>query len=286
MLTSSQVAVRRALWPGPLDLSHVHTSTWLLYRPLSSIWSESEIFDLIIDLTAMGETVTTIMVLKVDLQCHRCYKKVKKILCKFPQIRDQVYDEKQNTVLIKVVCCSPEKIKEKIRCKGGDSIKSIEIVPPPPPPKPKPVEKPPPPEKPKPVEKPPEPAPKPPPPAEKPKPVEKPPEPAPKPPPPAEKPKPVEKPPAPAPKPPPPAEPPCIPVAYPPPFLPIDVCCRQCYHGVGGGPCFHGHGGPPPSYEGYGRPVYDSYGGGGYRSCYESRCDYFSEDNPSGCTVM
>jgi hypothetical protein len=25
------------------------------------------------------------MVLKVDLQCHRCYKKVKKILCKIPR---------------------------------------------------------------------------------------------------------------------------------------------------------------------------------------------------------
>ncbi|KHN42270.1 hypothetical protein glysoja_042018, partial [Glycine soja] len=26
-----------------------------------------------------------IMRLKVDLGCHKCYKKVKKILCKFPQ---------------------------------------------------------------------------------------------------------------------------------------------------------------------------------------------------------
>ncbi|KAJ0019005.1 hypothetical protein Pint_09445 [Pistacia integerrima] len=34
-------------------------------------------------------------------------------------------------VTIKVVCCSPEKIKQKINCKGGDSIKSIEILPPP-----------------------------------------------------------------------------------------------------------------------------------------------------------
>ncbi|XP_062160320.1 protein PYRICULARIA ORYZAE RESISTANCE 21-like [Alnus glutinosa] len=229
----------------------------------------------------MAEKVTTIMALKVDLQCHRCYKKVKKILSKFPQIRDQVYDEKQNTVVIKVVCCSPEKIKEKIRCKGGDSIKSIEIVPPPPPPKPKPnppkpaePEKPPPPpaEKPKPAEKPPEPAPKPPP-AEKPKPAEKPP--------PAEKPKAAEKPPEPAPKPPPPVVP-----AYPPPSFPIGVCCGSCYEGLSGGPCFHGHGGPPPSYEGYGRPVYDSYGGGGGYRGYPSRCDYFSEENPSGCTIM
>ncbi|MFQ6639400.1 hypothetical protein Gotur_016462 [Gossypium turneri] len=72
------------------------------------------------------------MVLKVDLQCRRCYKKVKQVLCKFPQIQDQIYDEKANTVTIKVVCCDPEKMMGKIRCKGGYSIKCIEIKPPPP----------------------------------------------------------------------------------------------------------------------------------------------------------
>ncbi|KAJ0019003.1 hypothetical protein Pint_09447 [Pistacia integerrima] len=79
------------------------------------------------------------MVLKVDLQCEKCYRKVKKLLCKFPQIQDQVYDEKQNTIRIKVVCCSPQKIEQKTCCKGGDSIKSIEKLPPP---KPKEPEKP------------------------------------------------------------------------------------------------------------------------------------------------
>ncbi|GMH05234.1 hypothetical protein Nepgr_007074 [Nepenthes gracilis] len=67
------------------------------------------------------------MVLKVDLQCQRCYKKVKKVLCKFPQIRDQAYDEKKNAVIIKVVCCNPERIRDKLCCKGGGSIRSIEI---------------------------------------------------------------------------------------------------------------------------------------------------------------
>ncbi|KAL5555869.1 hypothetical protein UlMin_038105 [Ulmus minor] len=75
----------------------------------------------------MADQKVTIMVLKVDLQCCRCYKKIKKVLCKFPQIRDQVYDEKTNTIVIKVVCCSPEKIKQKIICKAGDTLKSIEI---------------------------------------------------------------------------------------------------------------------------------------------------------------
>uniref|UniRef100_A0A5B7AQ56 Uncharacterized protein n=1 Tax=Davidia involucrata TaxID=16924 RepID=A0A5B7AQ56_DAVIN len=43
------------------------------------------------------------------------------------EIRDQVYDEKQNTVTITVVCCSPEKIRDKLCCKGGKIIKNIEI---------------------------------------------------------------------------------------------------------------------------------------------------------------
>nr|URQ29608.1 pollen-specific leucine-rich repeat extensin-like protein [Sinningia speciosa] len=78
----------------------------------------------------MAEKVTT-MVLKVDLQCPCCYKKTKKILCKFPEIRDQVYDEKENTVTITVVCCSPEKIRDKLCCEGGKVITSIKIKEPP-----------------------------------------------------------------------------------------------------------------------------------------------------------
>ncbi|KAL6990633.1 hypothetical protein U1Q18_008747 [Sarracenia purpurea var. burkii] len=74
----------------------------------------------------MAEKVTT-MVLKVDLQCRRCYRKVKKALCKFPQIRNQIYDEKQNTVTITVVCCNPEKLRDKLCYKGAKAIKSIEI---------------------------------------------------------------------------------------------------------------------------------------------------------------
>ncbi|KAL2339279.1 hypothetical protein Fmac_013725 [Flemingia macrophylla] len=98
----------------------------------------------------MAEKVT-IMRLKVDLQCPKCYEKVKKLLCKFPQIRDQVYDEKNNIVTIKVVCCSPEKLRDKLCCKGCGAIKSIEILEPP---KPKPPEKPKEPEKKKPLEDP------------------------------------------------------------------------------------------------------------------------------------
>ncbi|KAK9267360.1 hypothetical protein L1049_009785 [Liquidambar formosana] len=76
----------------------------------------------------MAEKVTT-MSLSVDLQCSGCYKKIKKLLCKFPEIQDQRYDEKSNKVIITVVCCSPDKIRQKLCCKGGGLIKSIDIIP-------------------------------------------------------------------------------------------------------------------------------------------------------------
>ncbi|GMY36618.1 protein PYRICULARIA ORYZAE RESISTANCE 21 isoform X4 [Fagus crenata] len=216
----------------------------------------------------MGEKKKTLMVLKADLQCCRCYKKVKKVLCKFPEIQDQEFKEKDNLVKITVVCCCPEKLKQKIICKGGGTITCIEII--------EPEKKP---------EKQPEPEKKP----------KKQPEP--------EKPKKqpdvvktladdsaddsagdstemkahglvVGKP-----------KPPAVTVPAYPYGYGVVVCCGSCSQG---GPCQFGHGyGRPPQYYEYGRPVYDSYGGG-YRSGYQvSRCDnYFSDENPTGCTVM
>ncbi|KAM1124086.1 hypothetical protein ACFX2I_005401 [Malus domestica] len=201
----------------------------------------------------MGEKEkVTIMVLKVDLQCHKCYKKVKKVLRKFPQIQDQIYDEKQNQVVIKVVCCSPEKIRDKICYKGGSVIKSIEIKEPE---KPKPQLA----DKPKGIEKPKE--------ADKSKP--------------ADTPKEVQK-----------SIPqmelvkhsplymqpvPYVP-GYPPP---VQACCMDCYQGRACGSWHSGYGGGPSpyiQYDGYyGRPVYDSYGSGN-RGYYE--------ENPSACTIM
>ncbi|KAJ0575006.1 putative heavy metal-associated domain superfamily [Helianthus annuus] len=92
----------------------------------------------------------TVMILYVDLKCSCCYKKVRKLLCKFPQIRDQVFDEEKNKVTITVVCCDPERMRDKLCCKGGKAIQSIEILDPPkpkpqpPPPAPKPAADPPP----------------------------------------------------------------------------------------------------------------------------------------------
>ncbi|CAN0890806.1 Zinc metalloprotease ZmpB [Linum grandiflorum] len=258
-----------------------------------------------------GESKLTTMAIKVDLDCHKCRKKIKKVLCKIPQIENQIYDEKANLVIITVWCCSPEKIKDKICCKGGESVKGIEIVKPPPPAKPKepekpkekpkepekPKEKPKEPEKPKeqPKEKPKE--------AQKEKPKEKPQEaakkPAAEPEKPKDKPAPKqvvivepEKPKQPAAKPPPaqPAPPPVqqaqpVPIGFPP--VANRCCCQECYGGYGGGPCYSMPG--PPYYEGYGRPVYDSWGGGGGYypgpGAY-SRGQCFSDDNASGCVVM
>ncbi|KAJ6992041.1 protein PYRICULARIA ORYZAE RESISTANCE 21-like isoform X2 [Populus alba x Populus x berolinensis] len=84
----------------------------------------------------MVETQVTKMVIKVDLGCEKYHKKIKKVLCAIPQIQNQIYDKKENTVTITVVCCCPEKIKKKIYCKGGKAVKCIEILPPPTPPTP------------------------------------------------------------------------------------------------------------------------------------------------------
>ncbi|XP_056172157.1 uncharacterized protein LOC115689320 isoform X2 [Syzygium oleosum] len=76
----------------------------------------------------MAEQVT-IMVIKVDLRCGRCYKKIQKILCEIP-LKDRIFNEKQNTATITVVCCSPEKVRQKICSKGKDFILGIDIIPP------------------------------------------------------------------------------------------------------------------------------------------------------------
>ncbi|KAL5769345.1 hypothetical protein ACOSQ2_016128 [Xanthoceras sorbifolium] len=195
----------------------------------------------------------TLMLLKVDLQCSKCLKKVKKVLRQFPQIQDQMYDEKNNTVMIKVVCCSPEKIRDKICYKGKGSIKSIEILKPP---ETKPENKP----------------------ADKPKDQK-----------PANPPKASEQ--TPLPKAPeqqlPMGYPPCY------PLVPGRTYCSDCYEWHSGGLCYDDqyYGQPVRYYDGYyGRPVYDSWGGGGgygYRGYSGSRCsEYFREENSQVCTIM
>ncbi|XP_061963739.1 heavy metal-associated isoprenylated plant protein 6-like [Populus nigra] len=208
----------------------------------------------------MAEKKVTTMVIKVDLECEKCHKKIKKVLCRIPQIQNQIYDKKAGTVTITVVCCSPEKIKEKIICKGGEAVKSIEIKVPEKPKAPDPKkdgEK-------KKDEKPPK-AP------EKSKQPDKTAEPVDG----NGKPKGPDKPKA----------------LIVEPVHPM-TCCAECYQGISGGPCYHDYGRPaPPSYVIYGRPVHDSWGGSGGCGCqrsssYACRCEYVCEDNPSSCTIM
>lgn len=59
------------------------------------------------------------------------------LLCgkiKKEEIRDELFDEKSNTIIIKVVCYDPEKFMNKLCSKGDGSIKSIVILEPPKPP--------------------------------------------------------------------------------------------------------------------------------------------------------
>ena len=192
---------------------------------------------------------------------------------------------------IKVVCCSPDKIRDKLICKGGKTIKSIEIIVPekikPPPEKTKP-----PPEKPKPPPEKLTPPPAPAPPAPGPEDSRT--QPA------------TPKPPYPTtvvgyppfwpvelPRPPPPPPP-----TGPPPEKPTPqpATPKPPYPDLGhGGPCHHGYGIPyqrPSSCDGYVRlvPSYDEPYGGWPSGCrcnrrYGCRCEYFTEENPA-CTIM
>ncbi|XP_074586144.1 uncharacterized protein LOC141841847 isoform X1 [Curcuma longa] len=206
------------------------------------------------------------VIIKVDLECCCCSKKIKRTLCKLQKrfkINSIVYDEKKNTVTVSGAF-NPDCFIKKLCCMAYKVIKDVEIKKPDPPP-------PPPPQVPKPAD---------------PKPASKPPAPPPQ----------VPKPdPKPDPKPPPPPPPPQVPPevivkfpmwAFPAPMWPC--CCQPC-------PCYEPHQGccrccscghvssapqppkpvvdPPPS-----QPAY--YGG---YPCYKIVC----EDEPSyGCSIM
>ncbi|XP_072989726.1 uncharacterized protein [Typha latifolia] len=76
----------------------------------------------------MAEKISTI-VLKVDLDCHLCYKKIRKILCKLQEkenIKTISYDDKNKTVTISGPF-DAKKISGKLTCKAGKVIKEIQI---------------------------------------------------------------------------------------------------------------------------------------------------------------
>ncbi|KAM0949873.1 putative heavy metal-associated domain superfamily, protein PYRICULARIA ORYZAE RESISTANCE 21 [Dioscorea sansibarensis] len=223
----------------------------------------------------MAEKVST-LILKVDLSCHLCHKKIRKVLCKLQDkenIRSITYDEKGNVVIISGPF-DPQKLSKKLKCKACKVIKDIQIKEEKEKPKEKPKSDPPKVDPPKPKEDPPKPK------EDPPKPKEDPPKPK------EDPPKPKEDPPKPKATPiqPEPKPPQTVPVSvaqepepYPPMWPSGPVCC--------GRPCFD---------EGYyvgcrcwtcGRPF-----GWAEGPCYDgypkSTCQFFCEEDQSTCVIM
>ncbi|CAO2142480.1 unnamed protein product [Urochloa humidicola] len=77
----------------------------------------------------MAEKISMIIVV-VDLDCHKCYNKIRKVLCQLQdceKIRTISFDDKSKTITI-VGPFDPQRLACKLRCKGGKVIKSIHIV--------------------------------------------------------------------------------------------------------------------------------------------------------------
>ncbi|CAN6373152.1 unnamed protein product [Urochloa humidicola] len=77
----------------------------------------------------MSEKISMIIVV-VDLDCHKCYNKIRKVLCQLQdceKIRTISFDDKSKTITI-VGPFDPQRLACKLRCKGGKVIKSIHIV--------------------------------------------------------------------------------------------------------------------------------------------------------------
>ncbi|KAF5194855.1 hypothetical protein FRX31_015561 [Thalictrum thalictroides] len=66
----------------------------------------------------MSEQIST-LVIKVDLGCQKCYKKIREVLCKYHcQIQSKTFDEKNNIVIV-TGWFHPCKFSKKLRCKAG-----------------------------------------------------------------------------------------------------------------------------------------------------------------------
>ncbi|KAG2638271.1 hypothetical protein PVAP13_2NG582400 [Panicum virgatum] len=76
----------------------------------------------------MADKISTI-VLKVDLECERCYKKIRRVLCKIQDemnIKTISFDEKSNAVTISGPF-DAEKVCKKLCCKAGRVIKEMDV---------------------------------------------------------------------------------------------------------------------------------------------------------------
>ncbi|XP_037479751.1 protein PYRICULARIA ORYZAE RESISTANCE 21-like isoform X1 [Triticum dicoccoides] len=75
-------------------------------------------------------TQISTIILRVDLDCHQCYKKIRKILCSLQdqeRIRTISFDTNNNAVIIDGPF-DPHKLSCRIRCKGGKVIKGVQIM--------------------------------------------------------------------------------------------------------------------------------------------------------------
>ncbi|OEL30299.1 hypothetical protein BAE44_0008686, partial [Dichanthelium oligosanthes] len=69
------------------------------------------------------------IVLKVDLECERCYKKIRRVLCKIQDkmdIKTISFDEKKNAVTISGPF-DADKVCKKLCCKAGRVIKEMDV---------------------------------------------------------------------------------------------------------------------------------------------------------------
>ncbi|CAN6168746.1 unnamed protein product [Urochloa humidicola] len=76
----------------------------------------------------MADKISTI-VLKVDLECEKCYKKIRRVLCKIQDkmnIKTISFDEKSNAVTISGPF-DAEKVCNKLCCEAGRVIKEMDI---------------------------------------------------------------------------------------------------------------------------------------------------------------
>ncbi|CAD6256011.1 unnamed protein product [Miscanthus lutarioriparius] len=70
------------------------------------------------------------LIIVVDLDCHKCYHKIRKILCQLQDhemIRTISFDNKSKTITI-VGPFDPQRLACKLRCKGGKVIKDVHII--------------------------------------------------------------------------------------------------------------------------------------------------------------
>ncbi|XP_066338473.1 protein PYRICULARIA ORYZAE RESISTANCE 21-like [Miscanthus floridulus] len=77
----------------------------------------------------MAEKISMLIVV-VDLDCHKCYHKIRKILCQLQdheRIRTISFDTESKTIAI-VGPFDPHRLACKLRCKGGKVVRDVHIV--------------------------------------------------------------------------------------------------------------------------------------------------------------